>query len=97
MEIERLNKREVRFVLDNEWLSKYNITVEDMLSEKPFDCKVTDDMFRKAKKELKVSFNKNFPCRMFKGYDNTVVMDIPIKENFKQKIIKQWNKLKKQH
>ena len=86
MEIIRLNKKEVRFILDNEWLSKYGLTIEDMLSEKPIACKVTDDMFRQAKKELKVSFERNFPCRIFKGYDNTIVMDIPIKKLHKPRI-----------
>lgn len=87
MDVIRLNDRFVRFMIDNEWLSQFDLTVDDTISGKPYTVKVTNEMFRYTRKKFKVKFYKDYPCYMFRVSDSLIFIDIIPKPDFKKRIM----------
>lgn len=85
MDVIRLNDKFVRFLIDNKWLSRFDLTVDDIISGKPYTVKVTNEMFRYARKKLKVKFYKNYPCYIFRASDSLMFIDIISKSDFKKR------------
>ncbi len=86
MDVIGFNDKFVRFLIDNEWLSQFNLTVDDIISGKPYTVKVTNEMFRYARKKFKVKFYKNYPCYIFRASDSLMFIDIIPKQAFKKRI-----------
>lgn len=85
MDVIRLNDKFVRFFIDNKWLSQFGLTVDDIISGRPYTVKVTNEMFRYARKKLKVSFYMNYACHIFRASGSLLFIDIIPKPDFKKR------------
>lgn len=84
MDMYMLNEKEIRFIVDNTWLEKFNLTINDILSSKPYSADVHDEMFNLAQKKWGISFNSIYSCYIHKINDSAICMDIPFKTSRKK-------------
>lgn len=80
MDVIKLDDNTARFIINNEWLSQYGMTTNDILDCKPYPAKITNRMFRYAEDKLKLYFDTCYVCEIRKISDSMIYMDIPIKE-----------------
>lgn len=78
----------VRFIFDNDWLKTFDITIDDILSNKTLPATFTDEMFSNARKTLHVTIDNHlFSCRRAeKISDSTMLMEIKYKQTLLQKL-----------
>lgn len=83
MEAIKISKNKIRFIIDNEYSSQYNMTVKDIKECYPYPERVLDSILLVAKERYNnISFGDPLYCEISSVNDNTIFMDIPVKQSF---------------